>query len=37
MLHSEVFERRSWIYILINGGYCAVSLTVMGAIIGWWR
>lgn len=32
-----LFERRSWTYILINGGYWAVALTVMGAIIGGWR
>jgi hypothetical protein len=29
-----LFERRPWSYILINGGYWAVSFTVMGAIIG---
>ncbi len=32
-----LFERRPWTYTLINGGYWAVSLTVMGAIIGGWR
>jgi hypothetical protein len=32
-----VFENRSWIYILINGGYMTVAFTVMGAIIGAWR
>lgn len=32
-----VFENKSWIYILINGGYMIVAFTVMGAIIGAWR
>ena len=32
-----LFERRSWRYILINGGYWIVSFVVMGAIIGAWR
>ena len=32
-----VFENKSWIYILINGGYMTVAFTVMGAIIGAWR
>ncbi len=32
-----LFERRPWSYILINGGYWTVSLTVMGAILGGWR
>ena len=32
-----LFERRSWKYILINGGYMTVSFTVMGLILGWWR
>ena len=32
-----VFESKSWIYILINGGYMTVAFTVMGAIIGAWR
>jgi uncharacterized protein DUF1761 len=32
-----LFERRSWKYILINGGYMTVSFTVMGLIIGAWR
>ena len=29
-----VFENRSWIYILINGGYMIVAFVVMGAILG---
>ncbi len=32
-----LFERRSWKYILINGGYVTVSLVIMGLIIGAWR
>lgn len=32
-----VFENRSWKYVLINGGYLTVALTVMGAILGGWR
>ncbi len=32
-----LFERRPWSYIVINGGYMTVALTVMGAIIGGWR
>ena len=35
-IHS-LFELKSWRHILINGGYSVVSLTLMGAIIGWWR
>lgn len=32
-----LFEKRSWKYILINGGYMVVSFVVMGLIIGAWR
>lgn len=32
-----LFERRSWKYILINGGYMTVQFVVMGLIIGAWR
>jgi Protein of unknown function (DUF1761) len=32
-----LFERRSLKYVLINGGYLTVALTVMGAILGGWR
>ena len=32
-----VFENRSWRYVLINGGYLTVALTVMGAILGGWK
>jgi Protein of unknown function (DUF1761) len=31
-----LFERRSTMLILIDGGYLAVAYTVMGAIIGAW-
>jgi len=32
-----LFERRSWKYVLINGGYFAISFVAMGAILGAWR
>src|ERR1700678_3819504 len=32
-----LFERRSWQYVLINGGYMTVSFVIMGLIIGAWR
>jgi hypothetical protein len=32
-----LFERRSWRYVLINGGYMTISFTVMGLILGAWR
>ena len=32
-----VFEHRSWKYVVINGGYLTVALTVMGVILGGWR
>ena len=32
-----LFERRSFKYVLINGGYMTVAFVVMGAIIGGWR
>ena len=31
-----LFEKRSLQAFLINGGYCVVSLTLMGAILGAW-
>jgi hypothetical protein len=34
---TAVFEQRGWTYILINGGYWVVSLTVMGLILGAWK
>jgi hypothetical protein len=33
----SLFERRSLSYVLINGGYLTVALTVMGGILGAWR
>lgn len=33
----SLFERRSWSYVLVNGGYLCVALTLMGAILGAWR
>lgn len=32
-----LFERRSWKYILINGGYITVYFTLSGFILGFWR
>jgi len=32
-----LFERRSWTYILINGGYMTVAFVLMGIILGAWR
>jgi hypothetical protein len=32
-----LFERKSTRYLLINGGYATVALTLMGWIIGVWR
>lgn len=32
-----LFERRSWAYILVNGGYLIVAFVLMGAILGAWR
>lgn len=37
MAVNSLFEQRSWKYIFINGGYWAISFTVMGFIIGAWR
>ena len=33
----SLFERKSWRYVFINGGYLTVALTVMGLILGVWR
>lgn len=33
----SLFERRSWNYVLVNGGYLTVALVIMGAILGAWR
>jgi hypothetical protein len=32
-----LFEKKSWTYIAINGGYQIVSFITMGAILGAWR
>lgn len=31
---TAMFELKTWTYVLINGGYHLVALTLMGAIIG---
>ncbi len=33
----SLFERKPWSYVLINGGFLTVALTVMGLILGAWR
>ncbi len=33
----SLFEKRSAVYVLINGGYMITAFTVMGAIIGAWH
>jgi hypothetical protein len=33
----SLFERKPWSYVLINGGYLTVALTLMGLILGAWR
>ena len=32
-----LFERRSWSYVLINGGYLTLALVLMGVVLGGWR
>lgn len=32
-----LFERRSWKYTLINGGYMVVAFVLMGTVLGIWR
>lgn len=32
-----LFERRSWRYMLINGGYITAYFTLIGFILGLWR
>jgi len=32
-----LFEKRPLSYVLVNGGYMTVALTLMGAILGGWR
>ena len=31
------FERRSWKYLAVNGGYWIVAMTAMGGILGAWN
>jgi len=33
----SLFERRPWIYVIVNGGYLTIAMVVMGAILGAWR
>jgi hypothetical protein len=33
----SLFERKPWTYVLINGGYLTVALTIMGLVVGAWR
>jgi hypothetical protein len=33
----SLFESRPLAYVLVNGGYMTVALTLMGAILGAWR
>lgn len=33
---NSLYEKKSWKYILINGGYWTVAFTVMGLILGTW-
>jgi Protein of unknown function (DUF1761) len=33
----SLFERRPWLYVLVNGGYLTLALVLMGAILGAWR
>jgi hypothetical protein len=32
-----LFERRPWSYLLVHGGYLAVSFLAMGLVLGIWR
>lgn len=34
---NSLYEQKSWKYMVINGGYWTVSLTVMGLILGAWH
>lgn len=33
----SLFERKTWRYMIINGGYMIVAFTVMGGILGAWK
>lgn len=37
IMSVAAFEQRSFKYILVNGGYATVCLTIMGLILGAWR
>jgi len=32
-----LFEQRPWSYLFINGGYWIVTMTLMGALLGFWK
>ncbi len=32
-----LFERKTWRYLLINGGYMILAFTIMGAILAAWK
>jgi uncharacterized protein YneF (UPF0154 family) len=34
---NSLYERKSWKYMLINGGYWTVVFTLMGLILGSWK
>ncbi len=34
---NSLYERKSWKYISINGGYWTLTFTVMGLILGAWK
>lgn len=37
LMTNALFERKGWKYGLINGGYWAVCLTLMGGVISAWK
>lgn len=34
---NALYERKSWRYMAINGGYWTVTFTLMGLVLGVWR
>lgn len=34
---NALYERKSFLYMVINGGYFTLSFTIMGAILGGWK
>lgn len=34
---NSLYERKTWKYIFINGGYWTVAFTIMGLILGAWK